>query len=466
MPHPMANRDLTATHAGEGPHATTDLRRSLSLRDLVVYGLLFIGPTSTMGTFGVLDARSHGAIALAYLAATVAVAFTAWSYARMSQAVPRAGSVFAYATAGLGRRPGFIAGWMLGLDYLFMPALMTLILGIAAHKLCDGVPVWVFTACGILVMTLLNLAGVKTTAAVSFIILAVEIALLATFVVAAIVALAAHGPQRGWLSPLIGSGGFQPAGVIGAVSIGVLSFLGFDAIAGFAEEITGSTRQVARALMFCLTLAGALFIVQTYLGALLSPFTPDYLIAHPEDQGTAFYQMLDSQIGTWMGTAVTLVKTIGPVFSAMVAQAAVSRLMFGMARGGTLPRALAGVDPRTGTPRNAVLVSGLLTALIAVAAAIRPDGLELLSSMITVGAMVGFLFLHAAVIGYFVAGRRTELRARHIVIPAIGGLIILIVLSQAAHPALIVGAAWLIVGVAILLIRDRKHSTTEPESRS
>jgi len=457
VPSPIASQHVPTSRVDDGP-GTGQLHRSLTLGNLVVYGLLFIGPTSTMGTFGVLDARSHGAVALVYLLATVAVAFTAWSYARMSQSIPRAGSVFAYATAGLGRRPGFIAGWMLGLDYLFMPALISLILGIAANRLIGGVPVWVFTAAGIVVMTLLNLAGVKTTATVSFIMLAAEIILLAVFVVAAVVVLAEHGPQRGWLSPFTGSNGFQLAGVLGAASIGVLSFLGFDAIAGFAEEITGSSRQVGRALMVCLSLACALFVIQTYLAALLSPTSPEVLAAHPEQQGTAFYQMLDSQIGTWMGTAVTAVKTIGPVFSAMVAQAAVSRLMFGMARGRTLPRALAHVSARTGTPPNAVIVSAVLTAIIAVAAAIRPDGLELLSSMITVGAMVGFLFLHAAVIGYFVIGHRTEHRARHIAIPVIGGLIIAIVLSQAAHLALVVGAVWLAIGVAMVIARSRRQA--------
>ncbi len=40
------------------------LRRSLSSRDLIVYGLLFIGPLAPVGVFGVLDARSHGSVAL------------------------------------------------------------------------------------------------------------------------------------------------------------------------------------------------------------------------------------------------------------------------------------------------------------------------------------------------------------------------------------------------------------------
>lgn len=79
-----------------------ELRRSLGVRDLVVYGLLFIAPMAPVGVFGVLDAKSRGAVAAVYLVATAAMGFTAVSYAQMVRAVPRTGSVYAYARAGLG----------------------------------------------------------------------------------------------------------------------------------------------------------------------------------------------------------------------------------------------------------------------------------------------------------------------------------------------------------------------------
>lgn len=84
------------------------LCRSLGFRDLVVYGLLFIAPMAPVGVFGTLDARSHGAVALVYMAATVAMAFTAFSYAQMVRVVPQAGSVFAYARVALGDGAGFV----------------------------------------------------------------------------------------------------------------------------------------------------------------------------------------------------------------------------------------------------------------------------------------------------------------------------------------------------------------------
>jgi amino acid transporter len=448
---PRPARDVLAAHVPDGT-----LHRSLSLRHLVIYGLLFIGVTAPMGTFGVLDARSNGAVALVFLVATLAMAFTAWSYARMSAAVPKAGSVSAYATAGLGRRPGFMAGWMIGLVYLFIPSLAALFSGIATHALVPAVPVWVFTTAAVVVITGLNLAGVRLAATVGLVSLAVEIVVLAAFCVGAVVVLVQDGPARPWLSPLVGLDGFTLTGVLGAVSVAALAFLGFDAIATFAEESTGSSRQVGRALVFCLVLAGFLFVLQTYLGALLTTTTPAELAAHPDEQGTVFYTMLGDSIGSWFGTTVTTVRAIGPVLSALVAQAAVSRLMYGMARDGQLPARLGSVSRRTGVPGLAILVSAVATAVIAVAAALKSDGLDLLSSMVTVGALTAFVFLHAAVVGYYVVGRRTERRVLYTAVPVVGAVIVVAVLVLASHLALEVAAGWLVLGLVVMVVRGRR----------
>lgn len=140
------------------------LRRTLSVRDLIVYGLLFIGPLAPVGVFGVLDAKSGGAVALVYVIATIAMAFTAVSYAEMSRVVPEAGSVFAYASAGLGHRAGFLAGWLVMLDYLLIPSVAYLFSGIALHALFPAVPAWVFTGLAFVLTTALNLSGVRLAA--------------------------------------------------------------------------------------------------------------------------------------------------------------------------------------------------------------------------------------------------------------------------------------------------------------
>ncbi|MDJ0384198.1 APC family permease [Streptomyces sp. G-G2] len=440
------------------------LRRSLGFRDLVVYGLLFIAPMAPVGIFGTLDAKSHGAVALVYLAATVAMAFTAFSYAQMVRVAPQAGSVFTYARKGLGEGPGLIAGWMAMLDYLLIPAVAYLFSGIAMHALVPEVSRWVWTALAVVITTLLNLWGVRAAARVGFAVLALEIVVLLVFVVAAVTVLVQDGARRGWLSPLTGDGslGFSLGAVLGAVSVAVLSYLGFDAIASFAEEVTGGSAKVARAVLFCLALTGVLFIAQTYLAALLTPVTAAELAADPGLQGPAFYTTVESAVGPWLHDLVAASKAIGAAFAALAGQAAAGRLLFAMARDRRLPQVLA--RTWSGTPRPALLVAATVTLVAAVWAARRDDGLDHLVSVVDIGALVAFTLLHASVVGWFVV-RRGEGAPdwwKHLVVPVLGAAVTIAVIVEASHTAQWVGALWLAVGLAVLVAQRGRRADGGP----
>ncbi|MDX3325125.1 MULTISPECIES: APC family permease [Streptomyces] len=431
------------------------LRRTLGFRDLVVYGLLFIAPMAPVGVFGTLDARSDGAVALVYLVATVVMAFTAFSYAQMVHVAPLAGSVFAYARKGLGEGPGFIAGWMAMLDYLLIPAVAYLFSGIAMNALVPEVSRWVWTAIAVVVTTLLNLWGVRAAARVGFAVLAMEIVVLLVFVVSAVVVLARDGAQRGWLSPLTGDTGFSMTAVLGAVSVAVLSYLGFDAIASFAEEVTGGSAKVARAVLFCLLLAGALFVVQSYLAALLEPVSSAELAADPVKQGSAFYDAVDASVGTWLHDLVAVSKAIGAAFAALAGQAAAGRLVFAMGREGRLPSFLSRIDSRSGVPRVAIACAAVVTLVAAVWAARRDDGLDHLVSVVNVGALTAFVLLHASVVGWF-AVRRMEGPPswwRHIVMPVVGAGVLVAVILEATTSAQLVGLCWLGIGLVVLAVQ-------------
>ncbi|MEU5421473.1 APC family permease [Streptomyces sp. NPDC020799] len=427
------------------------LRRTLSFRDLVVYGLLFIAPMAPVGVFGTLDAKAHGAVALVYVVATVAMAFTALSYAQMVRVAPQAGSVYTYARVGLGEGAGFIAGWMAMLDYLLIPAVAYLFSGIAMHALVPAVPQWVWTALAVAVTTGLNLWGVRAAAAVGFLVLAMEIAVLLVFVASAVFALSENGTRRGWLSPLTGEGGFSAGAVFTAVSVAVLSYLGFDAIAAFAEESAGGSERVARAVLTCLAVAGVLFVLQTYLAALLAPMSPAELAAHPAEQGSAFYDTVDSATGAWLHDLVAASKAVGAAFAALAGQAAAGRLLFAMARDRRLPALLARVAPGSGVPRPALLGAATVTLVAAVWAARRDDGLDRLVSVVDVGALVAFALLHLSVMGWFGVRKRGGLRpVRHVVVPLLGLAVVIAVIVKAASTAQWVGGVWCAVGLAVL----------------
>ncbi|MEU1125286.1 APC family permease [Streptomyces sp. NPDC005899] len=435
------------------------LRRTLGFRDLVVYGLLFIAPMAPVGVFGTLDAKSDGAVALVYLVATAVMAFTAFSYAQMVHVAPLAGSVFAYARKGLGEGPGFVAGWMAMLDYLLIPAVAYLFSGIAMNALVPGVSRWVWTAIAVAVTTLLNLWGVRAAARVGFAVLAMEIAVLLVFVVSAVVVLVRDGAQRGWLTPLTGDSGFSMTAVMGAVSVAVLSYLGFDAIASFAEEVTGGSAKVARAVLFCLVLAGALFVVQSYLAALLEPVSSAELAADPVKQGSAFYDAVDASVGTWLHDLVAVSKAIGAAFAALAGQAAAGRLVFAMARERRLPSFLSRIDGASGVPRVAIMCAAVVTLVAAVWAARRDDGLDHLVSVVDIGALTAFVLLHASVVGWF-AVRRMEgppIWWRHVLMPVVGAVVLIAVIWEATTSAQLVGLCWLGVGLVVLALQWRRR---------
>lgn len=453
------------THESSASSAPGQLKRSVSLGQLIFFGLVFIGPAAAVGIYGTLDAESGGAVATVYAIATLVMAFTASSYMRMSREVPRAGSVFAYATAGIGKRAGYVSGWMILLDYLLIPSVAYLFTGIALNSLFPGVPVWVFVAAAVVGTTALNLAGVRVASRVITAVVLLEVLVLVLVLIFGAYVLATEGPTRPWLSPFTGVDGFSIAAVLGAVSIAVLSYLGFDSLATFAEETKGNVRVVGRATLLCLIIAGLLFIAQTYVGSLLSTATPADLQANPELQGAAYYTAVEDSLGTWLQWLLALSKAAGAAFAAMVGQGAGSRIIMDMARERRLPHALARVSERTGVPARSILLTAGGNIIVAVWAATQANGLDTISSIVNVGALTAFILLHVSVIGYYLVRKKASVPGRwfsHGVIPAVGAVLLAVVLASASPVALLIGLIWFVLGVAVAVLDRRKSVTPGP----
>src|SRR5450631_4667703 len=93
-----------------------ELKRALTTRDLVVYGMVFMVPIAPFAVYGFVWNDAKGMVPLAYLVGLVGMFFTAMSYAAMSRAFPVAGSVYSYAQRGLSDLAGFFSGWLILLD--------------------------------------------------------------------------------------------------------------------------------------------------------------------------------------------------------------------------------------------------------------------------------------------------------------------------------------------------------------
>ncbi len=426
-----------------------ELQRSLSFRDLLIYGLIFMVPIAPFGIFGAVYNGSGGMVALAYVIGIVAMAFTALSYASMSREFPVAGSVYSYAGRGLHPSAGFMAGWLILLDYVLVPALLYIVAAFAMHSFVAAVPVWAWIVLFIVVNTAVNYFGIRMTARVNMIMLAAELLVLAVFLVVGVAAIAG-GEAEFSLRPLYDPTTFSVGLVFSAVSVAVLSFLGFDGISTLAEENTGDDRTVGRATLAALALAGTLFIVQTWVAALLVPNRAQ-LLTEGDPEGTAFYSAAEVAGGEWLSVLTAVATAIAWGFAnALVAQAATSRLLFSMARDRQLPRFLARVHHKHQVPEYATFVVAVVSLVAGIWFSLLDDGLTILTTLVNFGALTAFLLLHASVIAYFVVRRHSRNYLRHLVAPAIGFLIIAYVIIRAQVAAQITGIAWLAIGLAVL----------------
>src|SRR5699024_11963150 len=118
-----------------------------------------------------------------------------------------------------------------------------------------------------------NLAGVKIASRVITGVVLAEVAALGLVLVLRTVHLAQYGPTRGWMPPLPGVDTFSLTAVLAAVSVAVLSYLGFDSLATFSEEAKGGPRIVGRATLICLVIAGLFSVAHTWVGSHPSPLS-------------------------------------------------------------------------------------------------------------------------------------------------------------------------------------------------
>src|SRR4051812_30430622 len=449
--------------APEGP-ATADLAkygyrqelsRSLSFTDLLIYGLIFMVPIAPFGIFGSVYSGSGGMVALAYVVGMVAMMFPAFSYSQMVRAFPMAGSVYSYAGRGIAPPVGFLAGWVILLDYVLVPGLLYLVASVAMHSLVPAIAVWVWLAAFVILNTAVNYLGIQMTARVNRIMLVAELIVLLIFLAVGVVALASGKGAGFSLSPLYNSDTFSWSVVFGAVSIAVLSFLGFDGISMLAEESREDARQIGRAMVGALLLAGTLFVVQTWVASLLVPDAPG-LLANGDPEGTAFYDAARVAGGGWLAGLTALATAIAWGFAnSLVAQAATSRLLYAMARDRQLPSFLAKVSPTHQVPVNATFLVAGVSLVLGLYLTTRSNGITLMTSLVNFGAMTAFLVLHVSVVVHFVVRERSRHWWRHLVCPVLGFAILFYVVVNANIAAQRLGFAWLAIGVVVLVVSLR-----------
>jgi len=421
-------------------NAAVSLRRTLTLWDLILYGVIVIQPTAPMSVFGVLSQRGRGHVVTTILIAMVAMLFTAVSYGRMARAYPSAGSAFTYVGQEINPALGYVTGWSMAMDYMLNPIICIIWCSKAAMNFVAGLPYAVWAIFFFVLFTGLNLRGIRTSARLNAALAAGMGVVITLFFVAAARYILGH-PHDGvsfFSRPFYDPATFNVRNVLGGTSIAVLTYIGFDGISTLSEEAENPRRNILLATVLTCAVIGLLSAVEVYAAQLIWPASQPF-----PDVDTAFVHVAGRAAGLWMFAVMNLTLLVANFGSGMGAQLGAARLLYGMGRSNALPRSFFGaVDPKRRIPRNNVIFVGL----VGLAGAFTLS-YALGAEMLNFGALIAFMGVNlAAFMRYFV--RATEKKMTHLLPPLIGFVVCLILWLNLSRPAKLAGAAWMIAGIA------------------
>ena len=433
---------MTETAVTEAPR----LRRALGLWDLVLYGIIVIQPVAPMSVYGVLMVRGRGHAVTTILIAMVAMLFTAISYGRMARAYPSAGSAFTYVGQEIHPALGFTTGWSMAMDYMLNPLICIIWCSKAAMNFAPGVPYWVWTIFFFVLFTALNLRGVRASARTNAVLAAaMGVVITVFFVVAARYIFGAAHPAGYFSRPFYDPATFDLKIVLGGTSLAVLTYIGFDGISTLSEEAENPRKNILYATVLTCIVIGVLSALQVYAAQLIWPEFDKF-----PDVDTAFVHVAGRAAGQWMFLLVNLTLLVANIGSGMGAHLGAARLLYGMGRSNALPKSFFGaIDPKRHIPRNNIIFVGVI-ALIG--SWVLSYGLG--AEMLNFGALIAFMGVNmAAFIRYFV--RENQRNVLNLVPPLAGFFICLLLWINLSKPAMIAGAAWLVVGLIYGVIKTR-----------
>lgn len=434
------------------------LRRTLTLVQVVMMGLAYLQPMTIFDTFGIVSGLTDGHVAMSYAIALIAILFTALSYGKLVKRFPSAGSAYTYAQKAINPHIGFMVGWSSLLDYLFMPMINILLAKIYLEAIFPGVPSWVFVGVLVTLMTLFNLRGINIVANLNSIIVVVQVAIMVVFI-GLLIRGVYQGEGMGTLvstKPFFSEDAYLVPMITGATIL-CFSFLGFDGISSLSEETPDAGKVIPKAIFLTALIGGVIFIVVSYF---LQLYFPD--ISRFTDHDASQPEIMLFVAGKFFQSIILCFSCVTVLASGMAAQAGVSRLLYVMGRDGVFPERVFGyVHSEWRTPAFNVLLVGII-ALSSVS-----FDLVTATALINFGALVAFTFVNLSVISQFYIRERRHASVKdtvnYLLLPLIGASTVGILWMNLESSSMALGLIWGAIGLGYMVFITRRFRQPMPQ---
>jgi amino acid transporter len=407
----------------------------------------------------------------------LALAFVVIGFTRRMAA---AGYAYTYVSRSLGKRPGFLAGWLYAFGMMaFVPMTMAAVGALTAQLLGLSGNWWIlFFVIGMALLVVLSIIKIHTTTKVQIVVGVLTVAVLLIVAVVVTAKGGAHGQSGApFTFGKTVSGGFN--GVFYGLILGVTSYIGFETAADFGEETANPRRAVPIAVLASVLFAIILYVWTTY--ATTIGYGVDAIQKDPSpwvSNGVA--GVAEAFIGTWMAKLVLIGALLSAFIVCVACATASSRTLFAMGREGVIPTWFSRTHPRFKTPVNATLTVVAVATAVALLVGygfgsedLGGNAFTVYYEMATIGSLAVILVYIALCIGaipYFKRESRRFNPLLHGLVPLIGAVIFAAAWYGSVYPVPAapinatpyVVVAWLLLGIGFVVwLSNRRPEAIE-----
>ncbi|MEU8978035.1 amino acid permease [Streptomyces sp. NPDC048309] len=461
------------------------LKKSLSALDLTVFGVgVIIGTGIFVLTGKVAKENAGPSVSLAFVAAGVVCGLAALCYAEFASTVPVAGSAYTFSYASLGELPAWIIGWDLVLEFALGTAVVAVgwsgyvrsLMDNAGWHLPDylsgregtaGFGFDILAAALVLVLTAILVIGVKLSARVTSVVVAIKVTVVLIVIIAGaffikggnyrpFIPEARPQPAGGGLqSPLVQlMFGYAPTnfgvmGIFTAASVVFFAFIGFDVVATAAEETKNPQRDMPRGILGSLFICTALYVAVSIVVTGMQKYTQLSVDAPLADAFKATGH-------PWYAGVISFGAAVGLTTVCMILLLGQTRVFFAMSRDGLLPRFFSRVHPKFRTPHRPTILLGVIIAILA-----GFTSLSTLAELVNIGTLFAFVVV---AIGVVILRRTRPDLPRSFRTPLVPLVPILSVLASLwlmlnlPAETWLRFAIWMVIGFAVYFLYGRSHS--------
>jgi APA family basic amino acid/polyamine antiporter len=360
------------------------LKRRISLFALTAYGVGNVLGAGIYALIGEVVGITGNLSWLSFILASVTGALTGLSYAELSAMYPKSAAEFVYTEEAFKKRIlSFILGWVIIFSGILSAA--TVALGFAGYlSNLIGIPsiflVVLFAVLLIIILSLINFVGIKTSTRANIIFTLIEATGL-VFII--IIGIPRFGSVNYFALPPTSS----PIAIFSSIALIFFAYIGFEDIANIAEEVKEPHKNLPKAIVYSIIITTVLYCLTAISVVSILPYNE---IATSE---APLNSVATEVLGPAGGIIMSLIALFATANTVLIMLIVTSRMMYGMARDKALPEGLSKISPKFRTPMLAILITMLFTMV-----PIFFVDISIVANATVFGVLINFILVNVSLI--------------------------------------------------------------------